>query len=69
VSDTALSAASMRAWIYIEITEGGYYVFYIYKTFRNREKTSKLNSPASPRRKKYTGPYREIAEKTPDENP
>ena len=41
VSDTALIAASMRARIVIEITEGGYNVLFYVKTFRNREKTSK----------------------------
>jgi hypothetical protein len=41
----------------------------MYKTFRNREKISIKNSPASPRRTRYTGPYREMTEKTPDENP
>jgi hypothetical protein len=65
VSDTALIATIMWARIFIEITEGGYNV----KTFRNREKTSEQNSPALPRRTKYTGPYREMTEKTPDENP
>jgi hypothetical protein len=41
----------------------------MYKAFKKREKPSKENSPASPRGTKYTVLYREMTEKTPDENP